>query len=273
MSGASKPAVSEHLRDRRTSDAVQRGVDDPQVAGAVLHQAGSRVEVVVEDPLADERAGAPRGRSDGVPTAAIALGDLDVGRRHDLAAVAEVDLVAVVLRRVVAGGDHDAGDAAELADGVGEHRGGQRARQQGRRSRRRHDLGGVAGELVGVVARVVADHHGATAVAGVLEVGREAGRRARDHDPVHPVGAGAERAAQARRAELEGAGETVGEVGLLAALGRGEHGLELGAGLLVGVLGDPGAGLLDEGVQIGHGRTLSPPPGLGAMARVAVDSD
>ena len=87
------------------------------------------------------------------------------------------------------------------------------------------------------------------------------GRRARDHDPVHPVGPGAERAAQAGGAELEGAGEAVGEVGLLAPLGGGDEGLELGAGLLVGVLGCPGAGRLEQGGLVGrhgHGRTLSP---------------
>ena len=56
-------------------------------------------------------------------------GDLGVGRRHDLAAVAEVDLVAVVLRRVVAGGDHHAGDAAELADREGQQRRRQRPRE------------------------------------------------------------------------------------------------------------------------------------------------
>ncbi len=43
-------------------------------------------------------------------------GDLLVGRRHDLRAVSEIDLVAVVLRRIVRGGDHNAGHAAEMAD-------------------------------------------------------------------------------------------------------------------------------------------------------------
>ena len=85
--------------------------------------------------------------------------------RHDLRAVAgaavraaaEVDLVAVVLRRVVARGDHDAGVRAEVPDGEGEHRGRQRAGQDGDRDARRGDHGGgVAGEHVGVVPRVVA---------------------------------------------------------------------------------------------------------------------
>ena len=95
-------------------------------------------------------------------------------------------------------------------------------------------------------------------MARVEEVRREPGGRAGDHDAVHPVGAGAERAAQAGRAELERAGEAVGQVGVLATLGGGDHRLELGAGLVVGVLGGPGAGLLDQLVLGGHGRTLSP---------------
>ena len=43
-------------------------------------------------------------------------GDLHVGGRHDLRAVAEIDLVAVVLRRIVRCGDHDAGHTAQVAD-------------------------------------------------------------------------------------------------------------------------------------------------------------
>ncbi len=55
-------------------------------------------------------------------------GDLAVGGRHDLRAVPEVDLVAVVARRVVAGGDLDTGDRAQVPDGEGQHGGGQRVR-------------------------------------------------------------------------------------------------------------------------------------------------
>ena len=72
---------------------------------------------------------AARARRRAGPTAAIRRGDLGVGRRHDLAAVAEVDLVAVVLRRVVARGHHHAGDAAELADRERQQRRRQRPRQ------------------------------------------------------------------------------------------------------------------------------------------------
>ena len=149
-----------------------------------------------------------------------ARGDLRVGRRHDLAAVAEVDLVAVVLRRVVTGGDHHPGHAAQLADREGQQRRRQRPRHdESAQSRAGHHLGCVASEHVGVVAGVVPDHHGCSRrSAGVLEVRREAGRRAGDDDAVHPVGTGPQRAAEARRAELQRAGEAVGQlVGLSVA--------------------------------------------------------
>ena len=87
--------------------------------------------------LAERLPAVPRGeRGDGADGLDCG-GDLGVGRRHDLGAVAEVDLVAVVLRRVVARGHHHARDAAEVADRVGEDRGRKRARQHVRRAGRR----------------------------------------------------------------------------------------------------------------------------------------
>ena len=83
--------------------------------------------------------------------------------------------------------------------------------------------------------------------AGVVEVRRQAGRGADHDDPVHPVRPGAERAAQAGGAELEGAGEPVPQVGRVAALlDLRDDRLELGAGLRVGVVGEPGAGGVEE---------------------------
>ena len=156
----------------------------------------------------------PRGTSASGADGGDPRGDLGVGRRHDLAAVAEVDLVAVVLRRVVARGHHHAGHAAELADREGQQRRRQRPRHHQRpEPGAGHHLGGVAGEDVGVVAGVVPDHDGrAGRGAVVLEVRRQAGGRAGHDDAVHPVGAGAERAAQAGGAELQRPGEPVGEL-------------------------------------------------------------
>ena len=62
-------------------------------------------------------------------------GDLGIGGRHDLRAVvvaAEVHLVAVVVRRVVAGGHHDAGRGAEVAHGERQHRRRQQPGEQDR---------------------------------------------------------------------------------------------------------------------------------------------
>ena len=188
-----------------------------------------------------------------------ARGDLRVGGRHDLAAVAEVDLVAVVLRRVVARGHHHAGDAAELADRVGQQGRGQRpGKQQRPEPGAGHHLGGVGGEDVGVVAGVVADDDGAAGGgAGVAEVRRQAGRRAEHHDAVHPVGAGAEGAAESGGAELQRAGEAVGQVVVGGtALDRRDDRLELSPRRVVGVVLGPGAGPGEQSVV--HPRTVSP---------------
>ena len=259
----------QHLRDGRGADAVQGRVDDGQLARPVLGQLGDGVEVAVDDVLADRphRVAARdlRQRPDGRDP----RGDLAVGRWHDLAAVAEVDLVAVVLRRVVARGDHHPGSAAELADRERQHRRGQHPRHhQGGEASPGHHLGGVAGEVVGAVPGVEADDHPAAGVAGVAQVRREAGRGPGDHDPVHPVRAGAERPAQAGRPELQRPVEAVGQVGLLAALGGRDQRLQLGAGHIVGVLGCPGAGQVEQLVVGGrHG-----PHAIGLRCRRALAS-
>ncbi len=214
-----------------------------------------------------------------------------VGGRHDLAPVAEVDLVAVVARRVVAGGDHDAGVGAEVADGEGEEGRRQGARQQqSAAAGRGHHGRGVAGEDVGVVARVEADDDlGAGRGAGVplgtrLQVRDEPGGRANDDGPVHPVRPGAQDAAQAGGAELEHPREAVGQVvGGLGARFAGPSGLDhagqLGAGGRVRIVGQPGLRPRDQfgrghvgrhlgGLRGATGRLVS--PGMGARIPRAI---
>ena len=116
--GAAKPARSITGRHGLAADAVQRRVDACQLPRAVRVDQGDR-----------RRRGRPRATSSPSRVPAVAArrtpaeradrvdrgGDLGVGGRDDLAAVAQVDLVAVVLRRVVRRGHHHAGDAAERA--------------------------------------------------------------------------------------------------------------------------------------------------------------
>ena len=144
-----------------------------------------------------------RGISSTRPTASIAAEISTSAGGTIWLRVLEVDLVAVVLRRVVRCRDHDAGAAAEVPDREREDRRRQvRRQQEGVDAGALHDLGGVAGEDLGVVPRVVADHdRGRRAV--LQQVGREAGGGLGDDDAVHPVGAGAERSAQSRGAELQ----------------------------------------------------------------------
>ena len=217
--------------------------------------------------LVERRAGRRRaGRRRAAPTRGDPGRDLGVGRRHDLAAVAEVDLVAVVLRA-----------------GCGSRSPSRRRRSRARGSRRRaaawaaagaarsalqagagHHLGGVAGEDVGVVAGVVPDHDGGVAGGAVVAGGTPRGRPRRGCTTTRFIrfGAGAERAAQAGGAELQRAVEAVGEVGGVAAgLHVGDDLLELGAGLLVGVLGGPGPGPLEQASatsEVVMGGTLAP---------------
>ena len=200
----------------------------------------------------------PRGHVGQGPDRLDAGRDLGVGRRHDLAAVAEVDLVAVVARRVVAGGHHHAGDAAELADREREQRGRQRAREHERaQAGPGHHLGGVAREHVGVVAGVVPDH--------------DRRRRGRRPGPCrYAASPAAARVTTTRFIRLEPApssprspavpnssvpsNRSASSAARVVALL--EQRLELGAGGRVGVLGGPGPGALD---QVAH-----PPQASGA---------
>ena len=133
---------------------------------------------------------------------------------------------------------------AQVPYGVREYGCGEGAGEYGRaQARSRHDRRRVAGEVGGLVAGVVADDHEAVGLSLRLQVRGEAGGRADDDRAVHTHRARAEFAAQARRAELEGAAEACGE--LRCVLGVDELG-EFLTGLRVGVLGQPCLGPCDE---------------------------
>ena len=124
-------------------------------------------------------------------------GDARVNRRDDLraavvqaAAGAQVDLVAVVLGGVVAGSDHDAGGGLEVLHGEGEHRRRAVVRHHGHgQPEACEHRAGVARELRGVVAGVVADHDQARLVAlgNLVQERRQRRGRAHHHRRVHPV--------------------------------------------------------------------------------------
>ena len=138
-----------------------------------------------------------------------------------------------------------------MTDGERQHRSRQRRRQHHRGDTRAgHDGGGVTGEDIGVATGVVAHHNRRAAVRH--EIRRQPGRRARHHDPIHPVAAWAESATKSRRAELKRAVERVGKfingrgVPRFGAIDqcrqfRGRHRIR--------ILGQPGA----RGVEQCHG--------------------
>ena len=214
--GRGEAGRGEHRPDHRGAHPVHRGVHHGQVPGRVgTHQGGHRRHVVGDQRLVQylvvRRQRDRPGGGDG-PDRRL---DLGVHRRHDLRPVEGVDLVAVVLRRVVRGGDHHAGHRAQVPDREGQHRGGQQPGQQpgveaggGQHARR------VGGEGPRAVPAVVADHHDAAGPSGRAELGGQARRGPADHGGVHAVRAGPQRTAQAGGAEGQWPGEPVGQLGL-----------------------------------------------------------
>ncbi|EAU68212.1 hypothetical protein STIAU_7739 [Stigmatella aurantiaca DW4/3-1] len=142
-------------------------------------------------------------------------GDALIVRGDDLRAVAPVDLVAVVLRGIVAGGDHH-------------RRTGPQAQRGERRQGRGHEAGedergdpfggqhtrGVLGELGAHPAPIPADDHAPGHGLGHLglEIARQPRRGAAHHGPVHPVGTGPQHPAQPRGAKLQVSREAIRQV-------------------------------------------------------------
>ena len=198
--GASKPALTRAATSASRPDAVQRRVHDGQVTRGVGRrhgrdgvQVGLQWFVVEGDPAVVGQRHV-RGAGDGGDLG----GDVRIGRWHDLAAVAEVDLVSVVLRRVVARRDHDAGVAAEVPDRERQHRGRQPMREHDcTPAGRGHHGRGVPREDVGVVPGVVPDDD-ARRAALRPQVGREPGGGP-DHDRRGSSGAARRPARRAAR--------------------------------------------------------------------------
>ena len=262
----------QHGHRRFPAHAVHGGQDDLQPAGReVLRSRQGRDGVLVLGGDGGLQHGpAVRGQDDGIQGAdgVDPRRNQGIVRGHDLGAAAalldgmtaEVHLVAVVLRRVVAGGDHDAAVAVQRPHRVGEQRGGQRGRhQEGFNSGSGEDRGGFFGENIGVVAGVEADDGARPGAGGGLRdrVGEERGETgsgAAHHHPVHPVRPRAEGCPQSGGAELQGAAETVGQ--LLAgrrdaAVGEADQLGQGGGSGGVRVLVCPVAGIAQEPGEFG----------------------
>ena len=121
----------------------------------------------------------------------------------DLAAVGAIDLVAVVLGGVVAGGDADARAAAEVTHRPGKGRGGlQPGIEVNRNSVGGQYPGGFLAEQLTLDAAVVADGDLFGQVAAVQVIRQTLGRPA-DGVDIHPVGARADDTPQTAGAEFQ----------------------------------------------------------------------
>ncbi len=155
------------------------------------------------------------------PDAGDPLLDLGIDGRYHLGAVAQVELVPVVGRRVVARGDHHAGRRAQLPDREREQGSGARPRQQVHRDTRsgqhpRHLVSEVRRPVPRVAphhdARLTSIHARSTGVRASLrskQPARHRRGRGPDHGTVHPVWPCGDRPAQARRPEPKPPGEPI----------------------------------------------------------------
>ena len=194
--------------------AVQRGVDQFQVRHALaaahplgIHRLHKGVDALLGD-IADGAFGQRFVEAGGAHVVEAvhrvdAGQDLPGGVQGDLAAVRAVDLVAVVLGGVVAGGDAHARPAAQIPHRPGQGGGGLQAGvEPGGDAVGRQHPGRFPGEQLALAAAVVGDGN-ALVQAGSLEVvGQALGGLAHGVD-VHAVGARADDAPQAAGAELQ----------------------------------------------------------------------
>ena len=204
-----------HLAHRNKPRAVEGGIDQVQLrSGLGFHPAGEGfLDEVLEHglgngfqqaALAGLRLGQPAQRLVGHPVDV--AGDLRGHVVGDLAAVRAVDLIAVVLAGVMAGGDDHARVAAQGAHRKGKHGcGHQGAVDQGAQALFGQHAGGDVGKVPGAEPGVVGDGHGTP--ARLQQVVRQALAGPGHGVLVHAVGAHAQGAAQAARAE----GQLLGE--------------------------------------------------------------
>ncbi len=146
-------------------------------------------------------------------------------RRNCLSAVGAIDLVTVILRRIVAGRDHDPGGAAQFAHGKGK----LRRRADAVKEKRGDavgckDQGGINGKFAGEAPRIAGDGHLFIFCLQIqaVKVVSQPLRRPPHDIAVHPVQPGADNAAHPPGPESQLAAKAAGYFVAVAG-----HGLQL----------------------------------------------
>ena len=259
--------------------AVQVGVDD--LRRMARHQlrleddAGHAGQVsLLGDAIDDAHAGQVLlevGRDIRRPELADLRDDGDVVGRGHLAAVAEAALEAVVVRRVVAGRDDDAGLGPQMPHREAELRRGTRAGEEvGLATELRPGGGHELGEVPGEMADIVGDDDPRGRVRGG-DVAPEAERRAQDVDVVQAGGPDGRPDRGAVGGEFVGGGDPADRPAAHAAGPEGDTLVETVLEFGPGAPGDEVGQRLQGGG--GQGARLEPPAGLteGGGGQLALD--
>ena len=232
--------VLQRLRDQHAASTMQRRIDDLQVVlmadhlgvnadGLDLLQIGS---IHISTHHLDEVVVAFKLHIGDRDLAHLVDDALVMGSKH-LCAILPIGLVAIILARVVAGGEVHTSLRAKMADGKGAlGRGAHLVEEIDLDAVGREDIGHRAGVEIGVVAAVVA-HHRADLLP-ILEVllqiiGKSLGCHS-DGIDVHTVGACAHNAAQTACSKFKSLVERVNQLRLVWVL---HHGLYFLLRLLV----------------------------------------
>ncbi len=143
-------------RGINTTQAARPARTEPGDDGTAVR--GEQLGLVDVDEALCERPGEGRVRRDGARLGG--SGDRRVGGRDDLGAVPNVNLVAVVGRRVVTGGDHDPCRRLKVAHSECRDRRRQGAHEPPRpQAAGRHYPGRVVGQLRRTMPSVMAHDH------------------------------------------------------------------------------------------------------------------
>ena len=231
--------IAQNMGDGNQAGTVQRAVNqletggfaDPGADGAGFNRIVQSVDAVIAHIL-DDSLFKPLGKGHRFG-AGQNVGLLDFRIDHvgglvgHLAAVGAISLITVILGGIVGSGNHNAGIAVIIA--------GRKA-QRGNRHQSLIDadlhavgsqnLSGGAGKHIRFNPAVIADRNRLGAALGLDPVGKALGRLA-DHIHIHPVGAGADDAAQTGGAKFERHSETVLNGGVVI-LDRLQFRLEVG---------------------------------------------